>query len=102
MLLVVPNPVPKRDGHRRAPPYPTRTRPTGPGREDLNLRPRDQRGAPVAPAAVVISQANSVRRSFSLILIRRDTAQGLPFGLYGLNTQARRLRYSYPDEVRFT
>ena len=56
---------------------------------ELHLEVQDQQGSPIPASGELISEANQLRRNFSLGSDGRTTAQDLPFGLYRLSiTQA--------------
>ena len=52
---------------------------------ELHLEVQDQQGAPIPATGELISEANQLRRNFSLGSDGRATAQDLPFGLYRLS-----------------
>ena len=58
-------------------------------RGELRIEARDPQGAPLAPAAELVSEANQFRRTFQVGADGRYAVQDLPFGVYrlSLNTE---------------
>ena len=57
-------------------------------RGELHIEARDPQGAPVAPAAELVSEANQFRQTFQVAADGRYTIQDLPFGVYRLTLKA--------------
>ncbi|PYT52147.1 MAG: hypothetical protein DMG43_12580 [Acidobacteria bacterium] len=57
-------------------------------RGELRIEARDPQGAPLAPVAELVSEANQFRQTFQAGADGRYVVQDLPFGVYRLSLNA--------------